>query len=173
MTHTAGNEETRPIVLVGWVDSGFSFSQGWADHDELVGRAKEWDGYVTTAGYLMYEDERCVVISQSRDGGEGTEPGEPRWASLMLINRANILSMETLTLGSGGIAPPASAPATTAGKSPATIESQTLWDALRALVEYPDMGEGAIESQRPSGGLQEDSGMGTWCALHSDYECGD
>ena len=45
MTHNAGHEETRPIVVVGWVDSGFSFGQPWSDQDELVERAKNWDGY--------------------------------------------------------------------------------------------------------------------------------
>lgn len=97
-----------------WVDSGFSFSQAWTDHHDALARAAEWDGYVTTVGYLMYEDTRCVVIAQSRDGGEGSSPGEPKWASLMLINRQNVLKMEALIpmSGSTGAELPASADAT-------------------------------------------------------------
>jgi len=112
--HTAGHVESRPIVLVMWVDSGFSFAQPWTDQDELIERARNWDGYVTTTGYLMYEDNRCVVIAQSRDGGEGTSPGEPRWAAMFLINRANILKMEALIpiSASTGGEPLASADAT-------------------------------------------------------------
>jgi hypothetical protein len=121
-----------------WVDSGFSFSQGWDDHDSLIARAKEWDGYVTTTGYLQYEDPRCVVIAQSRDGGEGTEPGEPRWAAMMLINRANILSIEPLIPMSAcpGSTPTASAPATSSEESPVTLDGTTPADALRWCVEH-------------------------------------
>lgn len=162
--HSAGHLESRPIVLVMWIDSGFSFAQPWTDQDELVERARNWDGYVTTTGYLMYEDNRCVVISQSRDGGEGTLPGEPRWAACFLINRANIMKMEPLIpmSASPGSAPPASADATsseeTAAMQPARRPPE-VWCALHSEFEHQETWDMHNGAQRPAqsipGGIAE------------------
>ena len=159
--HSAGHIESRPIVLVMWVDSGFSFAQPWTDQDELIERARNWDGYVTTTGYLMYEDNRCVVISQSRDGGEGTLPGEPRWAACFLINRANILKMEPLIpmSASAGSTPLASADATSEQPETDAIQAAPLSGPLHERSGINDLHPGwmdtetpkeAIEAQRPA-----------------------
>jgi hypothetical protein len=138
-----------------WVDSGFSFAQPWTDQDELIERARNWDGYVTTTGYLMYEDNRCVVISQSRDGGEETLPGEPRWAACFLINRANILKMEPLIpmSASTGSELPVSAAATSDQPEMDATQAAHQFDPMHARSGINDLHPGWMDTETPEGAI--------------------
>lgn len=75
---------------VQWIDSGLNFANEWVDLDEIVHRAKEWNGVAMTVGYVAYEAEDRIVLVQTLD------LSSPNAANAFLIYKENIISRKVL-----------------------------------------------------------------------------
>lgn len=79
------SQEEPRLERVVWVDSGLSYASTWLDEETIVGRAKDWDGLVTTVGHLIYEDNTRIVLGLSHDKETGN------WAGAFLIYKPAII----------------------------------------------------------------------------------
>lgn len=78
------------VEEITWIDSGKSWGAGWYGLEWIVEQAKAWSGINTTTGYVIYEDERSVVVAQTIDREADN------FANLFLIYKACITNRREL-----------------------------------------------------------------------------
>lgn len=52
---------------ITWIDSGKLWTANWHGIEWIIEQAKAWTGSNTTVGYVIYEDERVVLLAQTLD----------------------------------------------------------------------------------------------------------
>lgn len=82
------------MEAVEWVDSGLHIDEGWAPLDIYRSVAKDWNGTVTTVGFPIYEDERCLVLALSKDHQRGHCYGAQLIAVDSIVSRKKLGPVE-------------------------------------------------------------------------------
>lgn len=71
---------------ITWIDSAKSWAAGWHSLDWIATEAKEWSGTSTTVGFVVYEDDRVLVMAQTIDNESD------KLANLFLLYKPCILN---------------------------------------------------------------------------------
>ena len=82
---------TNSMERILWVDSGLSFASTWTPEQMVTDRADEWDGKVTSVGFVVHETDDRIVLGLSRDAETGM------WSGCFLIYKPCILERTKLT----------------------------------------------------------------------------
>lgn len=76
---------------ITWIDSAKSWSTGWYSLEYITKEATEWSGTSNTVGYVVYEDDRVLVLAQTLDNESD------KIANMFLLYKPCILNRKELT----------------------------------------------------------------------------